>query len=137
MQKIHPTCALPLQAAFIQLLEAEWQKAVAEAVVRADVDVIVNFKDPSYSAEAGGFHPVEVFIQRDGRILYITDFAYVGRPPYEELVKELDFDFGLGLFGQFGHDYPIAEAEELFGIFQANFCSYFAMGAFTVTVSEN
>ncbi|UPR51795.1 DUF2787 domain-containing protein [Vibrio cyclitrophicus] len=54
-----------------------------------------NFRDTSYSAESGGWHPVEIRIeQEDGQwsFSYITDFSYVGYP-YSELAKEVDFDF--------------------------------------------
>jgi hypothetical protein len=41
-------------------------------------DITVNFRDPTYSAEFGGYHPVEIRISAKGEIEYITDFAYVG-----------------------------------------------------------
>ncbi|HBN6185421.1 TPA: DUF2787 domain-containing protein [Vibrio parahaemolyticus] len=57
-----------------------------------------NFKDTSYSAESGGWHPVEIRIEQDNgqwHFCYITDFSYVGYP-YPELAKEVDFDFANG-----------------------------------------
>ncbi|NOH25228.1 DUF2787 family protein [Vibrio europaeus] len=57
-----------------------------------------NFRDTSYSAESGGWHPVEIRIeqhQEQWHFCYITDFSYVGFP-YPELAKEVDFDFANG-----------------------------------------
>ena len=30
--------------------------------------VILNFRDPDYSAEAGGYHPVEIAVNSEGEI---------------------------------------------------------------------
>lgn len=135
MKTLSNTLALPLRPEFMTLLAQEWQKAIDQHLVADDVDLILNFRDPDYSAESGGFHPVEIYIQATGTLLYITDFGYVGLPPYAELAKALDFDFGLGVFGQGGYDYPIAEGQALFDLFQQNFCSYVAMEVFTLSVS--
>ncbi|HIF9262785.1 TPA: DUF2787 domain-containing protein [Photobacterium damselae] len=54
-----------------------------------------NFRDTGYSAESGGWHPVEIRIEQENgqwHFSYITDFSYVGYP-YPELAKEVDFDF--------------------------------------------
>jgi hypothetical protein len=47
-----------------------------------------NFRDTDYSACAGGYHPVEIRIERIGsnhkpdywQLVYITDFSYQGAP---------------------------------------------------------
>ena len=95
---------------------------------------VLNFRDPDYSAESGGFHPVEIYIDEQGRIQYLTDFAYVGDGHYAELAKELDFDFGYGLFQQMGRDYPIRQGAGLFKIWQSNFCDYYQHKVYRVTV---
>ena len=125
----YPSISKALQG----LLTAEIEKqktAVDEAVT-------INFRDPSYSVDDGGFHPVEIRISKSGRIEYITDFAYVGIPPFADLAKEIDFDFKLGLFQHLGREYPIAEGAELFTIWQNNFISYYRMGVFTITVESS
>ncbi|MEN1933506.1 DUF2787 family protein [Escherichia coli] len=51
--------------------------------------MVINFRDPDYSAESGGFHPVEMrFIRQDNEWYfdYVTDFSYMGRV-YPELEK--------------------------------------------------
>ena len=57
---------------------------VINGVVRSapDVDkgVIINFRDPHYSADTGGFHPVEIHVDSQGEMLCLTDFAYFGCP---------------------------------------------------------
>lgn len=112
------------------------EKAINAASVSTDDGAIINFRDPDYSAEQGGYHPVEVMVSSDGRIRYVTDFAFVGQPPYAELTKELDFDFSQGLFQQMGRDFPIREGRSLFRTWQANFCAYYESGIFGVEVTS-
>ncbi len=63
--------------------------------------LVFNFRDKSYSADEGGFHPVEMAICQtstgEWSIEYITDFAYMGNY-YPELERNLDFDFRVGQF---------------------------------------
>lgn len=124
------SCLLPISDALATIINDE--------IVRADVDtsngVILNFKDPDYSAETGGFHPVEIAVRNDGYLLYITDFTYVGSPPFAELVKELDFDFGYKVFQQYGHEYPLKQGTELYALWEVNFVSYYEMGVYVVSV---
>jgi len=94
----------------------------------------LNFRDPSYSPENGGFHPVEVMVSGAGVIQYITDFAYVGYPA--ELVKEVDFDFAAGIFQHFGEERFIGNSHTFFNLWQFNFCTYYKMGVYNVTVKE-
>ena len=122
------TKTLPIKQELKAILEAY----VANAGLTGQ-DAIISFKDPNYSAEQGGFHPVEIYRQADGSIYYITDFSYQGWPPHAELVKELDFDFGLGLFQQGGRDFPIEKGRELFKIWQQNFLAYYEMSVYRVT----
>jgi len=122
--------SLVLTDKLINLIEAQ--------VKLADFDcrlgVILNFKDPEYSAESGGYHPVEIAINYEGEIQYITDFAYMGSWGMAELVKELDFDFSYGLFQHMGQDYPLDEGSELFKIWQDNFCSYHESEVYQVSL---
>lgn len=97
---------------------------------------VVSFRDPDYSPITGGYHPVEIMIDQHGGIRYITDFSFVGRPPYEELVKELDFDFYCGRFSQMSRDYPIDVGRELYTIWSSNFCQYYQSGVYQVSVEE-
>ncbi len=93
------------------------------------------FRDTDYSAERGGYHPVEIrLIKKDDQWYfdYITDFAYMGRV-YPELEKEIDFSwsqqyaFHSGL-GDLGHKAGC----ELFELWQSNFIQYYDLDVYTV-----
>jgi len=98
-----------------------------------DDSVTINFRDPSYSAESGGFHPVEIRLEvreQAWHFCYITDFTYVGSGPYAELAKDLDFDFDAGVF-------PIEQATDMYQIWEGNFLHYWqTLNVFAITVSE-
>lgn len=95
---------------------------------------IIHFRDPDFSAESGGYHPVEIALSEVGHVQYISNFAYVGVGYQAELVKELDFNFACGLFLHRGREYPISLCAELFTIWQSNFCAYYLFKVFNVTV---
>jgi len=93
----------------------------------------LNFRDPDYSAETGGYHPVEMMLKRQGdewHFQYITDFCYVGIGPYAELVKDLDFDFGAGVFQTTYGYYRIEEALDIYPVWEQNFCCFVNAGCF-------
>lgn len=95
------------------------------------------FRDSSYNAETGGYHPVEIRLIRKEEqwyFDYVTDFAYIGRV-YPELEKEIDFSwsqqyaFYAGL-GDLGHKAGC----ELFELWQTNFIQYYDMDVYTVQI---
>ena len=91
--------------------------------------VTINFRDPNYTADDGGYHPIEMRLENDGdgwRFCYITDFCYVGSGYMAELAKDLDFDFDAGVFQNLFGTYPIEQAIEMFQIWETNFV-YYAM----------
>ena len=91
--------------------------------------VTINFRDPNYSADDGGYHPVEIRLENEGdgwRFCYITDFTYVGSGYCAELAKDLDFDFDAGVFQNLHGIYPIEQAIEMFQTWETNFV-YYAM----------
>jgi len=118
--------ALPVSKALIEILKTQLDSIEDNP----SAFVILNFRDPNYSPTRGGYHPVEIAVDGQGCIQYITDFAYVGRGDRAELAKELDFDFALGLFQQFGLEYPIHRGRELFKLWQSNFVSYSQGGVY-------
>jgi hypothetical protein len=131
MRVIRDGYAIGLQAQFVDILDA----VIAAAEVDTEGGVCLTFRDPHYSTEHGGFHPVEIAIAPAGTLLYITDFAYVGAGPFAELVKELDFDCSLGLFQAMGREFPLAHGDGLFQMWQRNFCAYYRGGVYVVEVS--
>lgn len=110
------------------------ENAISDAGIDTGTGVIVTFRDPDYCPDSGGYHPVEISIDPDGGIQYVTDFAYYGRPPDCELSAELDFSFETRIFHHFGTSYPLREGLELFKLWQSNFLAYHDMDVFTVTV---
>lgn len=115
----------------VAIIQQELDKATCDC----SSGLTLNFRDPDYSAESGGYHPVEIAVDGNGRILYITDFAYYGSGPYAELDKEIDFDFGYKVFQHMGREFPIARGAELFELWQSNFCDYVTRQVFEVSVS--
>jgi hypothetical protein len=89
--------------------------------------VTINFRDPNYSSDDGGYHPVEIRLENEGdswRFSYTTDFCYVGSGYMAELAKDLDFDFDAGVFQNLHGIYPIEQAIEMFQIWESNFVYY-------------
>lgn len=117
-------------------LRALLNDVLSAAGVSAGRAAQMSFRDPNYSPETGGFHPVEIAVTESRNILYITDFAYVGLGPYAELVKEIDFDFQHQCFQHMGREFPLAAGKELFDLWQSNFIDYYAMGVYVVKVEE-
>ena len=99
--------------------------------------VIFNFRDPNYSAETGGYHPVEIMVEKDGSLVYVTDFTFVGQGDFAELATELNWDFRCGEYEQlwYGTNLPLHVGAEMFGIWQKNFLSYYGDDVFQVEVT--
>lgn len=99
--------------------------------------VSLLFKDLSYSAENGGYHPVEIrLISRNDEWYfdYITDFSYMGTV-YPELEKEIDISRSQQyVFLTHVGNLPVNAARELFELWQSNFIQYHAMNVYTITV---
>ena len=62
-------------------IDSELQHILNKEILASGVDVSagvnIRFKDPKYSSETGGYHPVEMAISDSGVLLYITDFFYI------------------------------------------------------------
>ena len=129
--------ALPVDQALLVLLDQEVAKT--ELNLECLTQLTFNFRNPGYSAEQGGVHPVEIRLIRglDGWLFdYVTDFSYQGLGQDAELCKELDFNFLDDEHNLQGWG-PIqrSEAHELFTLWQTNFVAYCRMVYFTVEVS--
>lgn len=103
--------------------------------------VTINFRDPNYSADGGGYHPVEIRLENDGdgwRFCYITDFCYVRSGYMAELAKDLDFDFQAGIFQNLFGTFPIEQAAEMYQLWEQNFIYYATVSkVFEITVSAD
>ena len=107
---------------------------IEKSVIRDGVAVTINFRDEGYSAESGGYHPVEIRIESDGTISYITDFCYFG----QDFCKEIDFDFSRGVFCHlYTGESPIDQGAELFKLWCDNFIGYYKSGVYSVSVTTD
>jgi len=129
--------ALPVCQALMALLSQEAERT--DLNLGRCTQLTFNFRNPGYSAEQGGVHPVEIRLVRgldDWLFDYVTDFSYQGLGQDAELCKELDFNFLDGEHSMLGWGpLRLAEARELFDIWQRNFIAYCRLESFTVTVS--
>ncbi len=103
---------------------------------RESENLTINFRDTTYSADAGGYHPVEFMLLKEQenqyQIQYLTDFAYMGNV-YPELERNVDFDIANGqafiapMGWQSCHDKSIVE---FYSLWESNFLAYLQMGAY-------
>ncbi|MFQ3190903.1 MAG: hypothetical protein ACI936_002039 [Paraglaciecola sp.] len=104
----------------------------------ASSGVTFNFTDDDYSAEDGGFHPVEVRVSNCDHqwgFDYITSFCFEGSP-YPELIKAIDVCFqSEKVQSIYSYCSNVQESNEHIELFLNNFISYVEMDAFTVSVS--
>ncbi len=127
--------ALGLPEHFYELLEQQ----LATVAPHNNI-VTLNYRDPDYSAEDGGYHPVEINLYRQGdswQLNYMTDFAYCGGP-FPELEKEMDvlFQEKLVYNSFFGRCY-LRDADSLVRLLVENFCSYVEMEVYQVQVTTD
>ncbi|TOD30835.1 hypothetical protein CGJ66_22555 [Vibrio parahaemolyticus] len=123
-----------LYRTLVQYIEQQGQQRASS--------VTLNFRDQSYSADEGGYHPVEINVQRKGNewhILYISDFAYMGNY-YPELERNMDFDFGNGQdFVAYMGWQPIRSrgVRDLYRLWERNFLSYLKIGTYdSISVND-
>lgn len=126
--------SMPVNQEFINLIFAEIsRKPPVSLNVRA---VILSFKDVSYSAENGGFHPVEFRLTSrndEWYFDYITDFKYMGL--YSELEKDIDFSWSQRyVFLSYVGDLPLGEGRDIFALWQRNFIHYHFLNTYTLNV---
>ncbi|KIF44894.1 DUF2787 family protein [Vibrio owensii] len=85
---------LPVSTPFLQLLNQHCQTPLALKATRQRLTL--RFRHKSYSVESGGCHSVDIGLtitdKANVTIIYITDFAYVGKH-YPASKCYIDFDF--------------------------------------------
>ncbi|PBQ28600.1 DUF2787 family protein [Shewanella algae] len=128
--------ALTLPADFYELLKMH-AKDYQTQEVRF---ITLNFADPDYNAERGGFHPVEIGLSRQGdawALSYFTDFAFYGRV-MPELEREIDVHFqAQEVYSTFYGTRPLREVAGLVQLLLKNFLSYVAIDAYVVKVQTH
>ena len=129
--------ALPVSNEFAQLVLQ--QLSPATEGIDTLTSATINFRDPEYCAESGGYHPVEVRLVWQNNAWhfdYITSFSFVGMGWCAELAKELDFDFGQNCFEMRGYrPQVLAVGEEMYRLFEQNFIEYVRMDVFDVVTT--
>jgi len=122
---------LPVSESLVDVLKLYLCKHAMPANASA---VTFNFRDSNYSAESGGFHPVEIRLYKDQGLWQwdcITDFAYQGPMGMAELTKELDFNLQKGsAYSLLTGELTELPAHELYQLWESNFLSYEFMGCF-------
>lgn len=135
----NPSQCFSVPKALHSILNTELSKIT---VPQEDITGITfNFRDPDYSADDGGFHPVEIRVIKftNGSthwdFEYITDFSFQGQP-YPELVKEIDVCFiTQQVSALYVGSLNKRDAKELFELFMMNFISYVEMDIYNVKIS--
>ncbi|HAS8506480.1 TPA: DUF2787 domain-containing protein [Vibrio vulnificus] len=132
VQHLFEPCVLPLSKGLQQALITQLEQRSTSN----QSPITLNFRDSTYSAEAGGFHPVEISLQRTQlgkwKILYITDFAYFGNV-YPELERNVDFDIASGqayFSGMGWQDINTYGVRGFYLLWESNFLSYLDMEAY-------
>ena len=122
---------LPLE--FVALLDT----LLKDTTIKSSEIIALNFRDPTYSAENGGYHSVEIHVDSKGDVLSITDFAYFGAPPFVELGIELDWNFEQDSFRQFDsmYDLQCECGRSLLGLYTRNFTAYYHSGVYQVEIT--
>jgi hypothetical protein len=133
--------SLTLPVKLFRLLNAE---IVKSAIAIASYNALTfNFRDTDYSPNAGGYHPVEIRVERIGsnqkadycQLVYITDFSYQGAP-YPELVKEIDVCFvNKRVYSLYGGSLSHYQGQALLTLFISNFTEYHTMDAYELSIS--
>jgi hypothetical protein len=123
----------------ITMLDPEFVSVVNDLLKDTSLNgsgiVALNFRDPSYSATNGGYHPVEIHVNSKGDVLSITDFAYFGSPPFVELGIELDWSFEMDSFRQFDSFYDLECGRGLLGLYTKNFVAYHKDGCYETEIT--
>ena len=105
-----------------------------ESPVTDSYAITFNFRDPNYSADNGGYHPVELRLEKQNdhwQFIYITDFSYIGSNSFTELVKEVDVCFERQqVFSLYGGWLNQRNGKELFKLFISNFIEYHSMNCY-------
>jgi hypothetical protein len=130
--KINPqTTITMLDPEFVTLLNEQ----LNDTSLNGSNIIALNFRDPTYSATEGGYHPVEIHVDDGGNLLCLTDFAYFGKPPFVELGIELDWSFEHDSFRQFDSFYDLECGRSLLGLYTRNFTAYYHCGVYDVEVT--
>ena len=119
---------------FLQLLSQYCQASLGSKTTSPRFTL--RFRDKNYSAESGGCHPVDIGLtitdKANVTIIYITDFAYVGKH-YPALKRHIDFDFRHQLYFTVDTGWQriqLSEVEDLYRIWEKGFINHVREGIY-------
>lgn len=125
---------LPVSTPFLQLLNQHCQASLGSE--STSQRLTLRFRDKSYGAESGGCHPVDIGLAINDKanvtIVYITDFAYVGKH-YPALKRHIDFDFRYQLYFTVDTGWlriQPSKAERLYREWEARFINHVREGRY-------
>jgi len=133
---------LTLPERLFALLNTELTKSAVS--ITTQNPLTFHFRDIDYSASNGGYHPVEIRVEKVTnkeepdywKVIYITDFSFQGAP-YPELVKEIDICFTSNrVYSLFTGVLSHLKGQTLLTLFMNNFIDYYASEVYEVTITE-
>ncbi|CAK2300288.1 DUF2787 domain-containing protein [Vibrio crassostreae] len=127
----------PVSQKLKSLLKSKMETFWKQNPTKKDCESLtINFRDTTYSAEAGGYHPVEIMLLKENesqyQIQYLTDFAYQGNV-YPELERNVDFDIANGQAFIAPMGWQAIDAygiNDFYKIWESNFLSYLDMESY-------
>ncbi|MBD1576788.1 DUF2787 domain-containing protein [Vibrio sp. S11_S32] len=137
-----------LSQALEKYVEREFCDVRQDELVSAKA-LTFHFRDSSYNAEDGGFHPVEIRLTRTSTkcpqwtLAYVTTFAYIGNV-YPELERNLDFDCVSNRclvhpYIQWASIKDNSDAIEMYQLWESSFLTYLNSQSYdqqTISVNE-
>ena len=96
---------------------------------------VLSFRHGGISPEDdGGIQPVEIAVDTDGSLIYISDFRAVGTPPHHKLVTETHFDFSRNEARYLDTVAPLNREHEMFQAWEHTFVACYRVGSYQVEV---
>ena len=124
--------ALPISLALLDTLNNVLNKYADLAEGRHNI----HFSNKNYSAEHGGYHPVDIALTKDINnkytILCITDFSFNGYH-YPILARDIEFDFTHAtVFTRYSglKSMSAPNTNKLYTLWESKFIANFAKGAY-------
>lgn len=116
----------PLSDKLVAILEEEMERFG----IATSVGAILTFRGHDH---ADGLHTVEIAVGPGGRIEYVSALSCSDGRSHSGPVRELDFDFSLGVFQRQDVRQPLVQVREIFRLWQENFLKHHGRGAYTVS----
>ena len=104
--------------------------------VSPNSDAYVYFNDPNFTAQRGGYLPVDIDFDKDGHLNSIVVYEYINHDPIPDLVERFDFNFDWGCLMYRGQTSTLEYMAVEFLIWQTRFLRLVQRGVYEITVAE-